>query len=201
MIPQHHGSSEEIADSDTDTAPTEELPRVSISTEGGQLEKNGSGLQPQQLLPPIPFPTESFSESMENLTGSKRSSRRMSRASVTSRSSRRLSYMTEIRSKRDRSDTASLMTVDEITAEVESRRASQEPIEDKSLEDWTNVEDEDLRDESASEVNVTDVDYSEEEEEETTESETDGEEGLPVDAEDEEAPVPVKKGEIISHYS
>lgn len=35
-----------------------------------------------------------------------------------------MSYMTELRSKRDRSDTASLMTVDEITAEVESRRAS-----------------------------------------------------------------------------
>jgi len=32
--------------------------------------------------------------------------------------------MTELKSKKDRSDTASLMTVDEITAEVESRRAS-----------------------------------------------------------------------------
>jgi len=35
-----------------------------------------------------------------------------------------MSYMTELKSKKDRSDTASLMTVDEITAEVESRRVS-----------------------------------------------------------------------------
>ncbi len=35
---------------------------------------------------------------------------------------KRMSYITELRSKRDVSDSASFITVDEITAEVESRR-------------------------------------------------------------------------------
>lgn len=53
-----------------------------------------------------------------------------------------MSYMTELRSKRDRSDTASLMTVDEITAEVESRREST-TLTRNSDPDWTKVEAED----------------------------------------------------------
>lgn len=58
-----------------------------------------------------------------------------------------MSLITELRSKRDRSDVASLMTVDEITAEVESRResggtdltavvAEKEP---SSADEWTQV--------------------------------------------------------------
>lgn len=59
-----------------------------------------------------------------------------------SNASRRSSYMTELRSKRDRSDTASLMTVDEITAEVESRRASMRVDHDSDTDGWTRVDSE-----------------------------------------------------------
>ena len=48
--------------------------------------------------------------------------------------------MTELRSKRDRSDTASLMTVGEITAEVESRRASTSNERETDFDDWTKVD-------------------------------------------------------------
>lgn len=52
--------------------------------------------------------------------------------------------MTELRSKRDRSDTASLMTVDEITAEVESRRVSTAlDLPTPGVDDWTKVDAED----------------------------------------------------------
>lgn len=72
---------------------------------------------------------------MESLTGSKR----LSRAS--SNYSNRMSFMTELRSKRDRSDTASLLTVDEITAEVENRRQSMAvDMGVEGAEDWTKIE-------------------------------------------------------------
>jgi len=49
--------------------------------------------------------------------------------------------MTELRSKRDRSDTASLLTVDEITAEVENRRQSMAvDMGVEGAEDWTKIE-------------------------------------------------------------
>jgi len=51
-----------------------------------------------------------------------------------------MSYMTELRSKKDRSDTASLMTVDEITAEVESRRASKSVDPGSDTDEWTRVD-------------------------------------------------------------
>lgn len=46
--------------------------------------------------------------------------------------------MSELRSQRDVSDTASLMTVDEVTAEIENRRASK--MRDPDLEGWTKVD-------------------------------------------------------------
>jgi mitogen-activated protein kinase kinase kinase len=61
-----------------------------------------------------------------------------------SSSSKRMSFITELRSKRDRSDTASLMTVDQITAEVESRRESLDV--DRDTDDWTKVNTEDGED-------------------------------------------------------
>ena len=108
----------------------EDIPRMSLSTEDGHsvqlnndepLEK--TSLE-HQLLPPIPFPSESFSDSLQDFTTgtSLRSSSPASRS--LSNASHRMSYMTELRSKRDRSDTASMVTVDEITAEVENRRAT-----------------------------------------------------------------------------
>ncbi len=108
----------------------EEIPRMSLSTDDGHsvlLDNNEpsetTSIQPQ-LLPPIPFPSESLADSLQSFT-SRSSLRSSSPASRSlSNASHRMSYMTELRSKRDRSDTASMVTVDEITAEVESRRAT-----------------------------------------------------------------------------
>ncbi|KAG7092497.1 hypothetical protein E1B28_008848 [Marasmius oreades] len=136
------------------------IPRMSLSTEDGRsVELSGedhvhppsSSVEPQ-LLPPIPFPTESFSESLESAI-TPGEVQRISRASSNaSRFSRRMSYMTELRSKRDKgSDTASMMTVDEITKEVENRVAEKrdsialsvhvsEDTSDVDGEDWTEVD-------------------------------------------------------------
>lgn len=129
----------------------EDIPRMSLSTDDGHsVELNDdepsekTSLQPQ-LLPPIPFPSESLSDSLQNFTSgaSLRSSSPASRS--LSSASRRMSYMTELRSKRDRSDTASMVTVDEITAEVESRRVTSNVSvrigeQNSDIEDgWTRV--------------------------------------------------------------
>ncbi|KAJ7285793.1 ste11-like protein [Mycena rebaudengoi] len=111
------------------------VPRVSLSTEDGEsIDLHDSPEAPKlaehpQLLPPIPFPTESFSESLEDITGD---NRRVSRN--LSVGSRRMSYMTELRSKRDRTDTASMLTVDEITADLATERPEDE---------WTKVDTQD----------------------------------------------------------
>jgi mitogen-activated protein kinase kinase kinase len=113
----------------------ESVPRVSLSTEDGEsIDLHDSPEAPKlaehpQLLPPIPFPTESFSESLEDITGD---NRRVSRN--LSVGSRRMSYMTELRSKRDRTDTASMLTVDEITADLATERPEDE---------WTKVDTQD----------------------------------------------------------
>ena len=117
------------------------------------------------LLPPIPLPTEAFAESFDNITGHP-VSRPLSKAMSTT--SRRMSYMTELRSKRDRSDTASLMTVDEITAEVESRRASMS-VEHVDTDEWTKVDSEDeLEDDTMQETPDEATDNEAEDEEEAT---------------------------------
>lgn len=138
-------------ESPTDDSPSEEIPRMSLSTDDGRsvelhaddeqdVPSSSALVETPQLLPPIPFPSESFSDSFDSITG-RRTSRPVSRA--TSIASRRMSYMTELRSKRDRSDTASLMTVDEITAEVESRRASVSADNGSDIEEWTRVDSDD----------------------------------------------------------
>lgn len=78
--------------------------------------------------------------------------------------------MTELRSKRDRSDTASLMTVDEITAEVESRRAGTSVDQGSDMDDWTQVNSGDeLDDDDTMEETLGDeADSDGEEVEETT---------------------------------
>ncbi|KAF9218247.1 hypothetical protein BS17DRAFT_791876, partial [Gyrodon lividus] len=150
--PAHTMSSKRNSTMSTDRASTlategltagEDPPRVSISNEDGNsviltgddVEKLSTADAKPHLLPPVNFPTESLSESMEDLTGSRRLSRTSSNAS------KRTSFMTELRSKRDRSDTASLLTVDEITAEVENRRQSMAvDMGVEGAEDWTKVE-------------------------------------------------------------
>ena len=101
-------------------------PRVSLSIddgdslplESGDEEKTPSiqdRISQTNLLPPVDFSLESFTESMDKLAAQ---NRRLSSSS----SIKRMSYITELRSKRDVSDSASFVTVDEITAEGESRR-------------------------------------------------------------------------------
>lgn len=109
--------------------PTEQLPpKVALSTDEGvslSLESRDEEKTPgpqdwsprAHHLPPVDFSMESFTESMGRL-GAGQLDRRLSSGS----SMKRMSYITELRSKRDVSDSASFITVDEITAEVESRR-------------------------------------------------------------------------------
>lgn len=154
-------------------SPEDGIPRMSLSTDDGRSvelsgddddhKKNQNANIPPQLLPPIPFPTESLSESLENAISPSGASfpNRISRASsnASSRFSRRMSYMTELRSRRDKrgdGDTASMMTMDEITAEVENRVQEKENKKRESIalsvsvngdgdaetEDWTEVDSE-----------------------------------------------------------
>ncbi|EIN07318.1 Pkinase-domain-containing protein [Punctularia strigosozonata HHB-11173 SS5] len=115
-------------------------PRVSLSTEDGQSidmtvegDEHTTEEESPHILPPVNLPTESLSQSLEGVARDSMSTRSSTRAS------RRMSYMTELRSKRDRSDTASLMTVDQITAEVESRRDSV-AFSTMESDDWTRVD-------------------------------------------------------------
>lgn len=98
-------------------ASTEDIPRMSLSTEAGHTV---------DLHDDDDSDKSEFSKSLDNLNGV---NKRLSRAS--SRASRRVS------SYKDRSDTASLMTMDEITASVESRG---ETLVDQDIDDWTKVE-------------------------------------------------------------
>ncbi|KAL0581706.1 ATP binding [Marasmius crinis-equi] len=203
------------------STPSEDgIPRMSLSTEDGRSvelsgdEDHGHDPHPStsggkaQLLPPIPFPSESLAESMESVV-TPGGAQRMSRASSNaSRFSKRMSYMTELRSsKRDKgSDTASMITMDEITKEVENRAAEKEIKKRDSIalsvnvngntsdvdgEDWEEVDAEEGGKELGSGDGVPDTpmdepekvgeeeefEADEEEEEEAEEEETDGEEG------------------------
>ena len=106
--------------------PAEEPPRVSLSADDDPLPlESGDETTPSlqdrisqgHLLPPVDFSLESFTESMGKLAAQPLN-RRLSSSSY----AKRMSYITELRSRRDVSDSASFVTVDEITAEVESRR-------------------------------------------------------------------------------
>lgn len=153
------------------TPVTEEPPRMSLSTDDGRsidLDPEESEKPPRlnsipQLLPPVNISSESFSESIENLTGGRRRSRPASGAF--SIASKRMSYMTELRSKRDVSDTASLVTVDEITASVESRRESMAIDRGTdSADEWTKIgSDEDTNVADSSEQTAVEDDYTSEE--------------------------------------
>ncbi|KAK7054831.1 ATP binding [Paramarasmius palmivorus] len=126
------------------------IPRMSLSTDDGRSvelsgdedhrapPKRDANGQPQ-LLPPIPFPTESLTESLENAISPGGFPQRMSRASSNaSRFSRRMSYMTELRrwkigpvekENKKRDSIALSVNVNENTEDVDG-------------EDWTEVESE-----------------------------------------------------------
>ena len=123
-----------------DKGDTEYLPRVSLSTDDGRsvdlhIDSDDARKQAIPYLPPIPFPSVPLSDSIADVSNNLQR-KRMSRSISTSS---RLSYMTELRSKRDKSDTASLMTVDQITEAVENRKASGR---EEDLDEWTKVDSE-----------------------------------------------------------
>jgi len=98
--------------------PTDEGGALSLESEDQEKAPSSQDRSPRaHHLPPVDFSMESFTESMGKL-GAEQLDRRLSSGS----SMKRMSYITELRSKRDVSDSASFITVDEITAEVESRR-------------------------------------------------------------------------------
>ena len=173
-------------------------PRLSLSTDDGNsidLETDDSykRLSSPHILPPVAFPSESLAESL-NLETSEPVMRRQSRTLSTA--SKRMSYITELRSKRDRSDTASLMTVDEITASVESRRQSTLGTlrPDSGSDEWTQVDAED----DAEKQSIMEEDEEEEEEEEYEEEddETVGDEGALSEEEDETGKTTISAGRM-----
>jgi mitogen-activated protein kinase kinase kinase len=110
-------------------------PRVSLSTDDGR----SFDLNEERPL----HARDAFSQTMETLTRNEGRSEPPTRpASAMSHASRasRMSYLTELRSRRDVSDTASVLTVDQITAEVENRRASKLlSVQSESSDEWTKV--------------------------------------------------------------
>jgi len=132
--------------------PSETLPRVSVSNDGGQVSRpriDGEPYadeSPSSRKPPVLPP---FEPSMETLTDTfsaysplskprPKSISQARRSSVGSNKSR-MSMLSQLRRNRDRSDTASMLTVDEITAEVEHRRASMITFDESSDEEAVEV--------------------------------------------------------------
>ena len=200
LLPQPERSSSPAPSSLT--VDEDAVPRVSISAEDGhpiepvldevavpepastskKAKRQSMRQSMLQYLPPVAFPSETLSESL-NLGEASASTRPLSLALSTG--SKRMSFITELRSKRDKSDTASLMTVDEITAEVESRRASMDSRNDDvstdGTDEWTEVgtEEDDKK-------SIADLTEEDEEEEEDVEEEEDDEDESDVTVTDEE---------------
>ncbi|KAG8917788.1 ATP binding [Tulasnella sp. 417] len=165
----------------------EPLPRMSVSTEDGKsVDLNSDEDAPPptpHILPPVTLGGETLSESLSAdfarlplLQGSMNNN------------NKRTSFLQELRSKRDMSDTASMLTLDEITEKVESRRQSMMGVgtseygdddasDDLSLRQSTAIEEEEYEDEDEEE---------EEEEEEETIVEDEEDEDEDEDEEDEE---------------
>jgi mitogen-activated protein kinase kinase kinase len=121
------------------------LPRVSISTDGVSESESEAGSVDSRppLLPPVDTSADSWSDSLSiyspNFIAAGDALRRNSIASA-----RPMSLLSQFRRrKKDTSDTASFLTVDEITAHVDSKRSSQDSA--SAAEDGIEViDDEDL---------------------------------------------------------
>ncbi|KAF9780478.1 Pkinase-domain-containing protein [Thelephora terrestris] len=141
--------------SDTDETAEESdgpSPKVSISLEDGRefdldsAEGSDTLVSARSLrssdvglLPPVKFPSESLSESI----GDGFDVGEVDRAMTFSTASNRMSMIMELRGKKDLSDAVSLLTVDEITAEVENKQhGSDEEDEEEYEEDEDEDEDE-----------------------------------------------------------
>ena len=126
----------------------EPVPRVSVSNDDGRTSRPTIGGEPATrdphddaasissiqsqppLLPPFEPSSESLSDSLQAYSPTPQTAKPRPRSIALQRresagSTRsRMSMLSQLRRQQDRSDAASLLTVDEITAEVEQRRAS-----------------------------------------------------------------------------
>jgi mitogen-activated protein kinase kinase kinase len=85
------------------------------------------------LLPPFESTGESLVDSLQQYSpapSTVRPALRQGRRGSSGSNLSRISVISSIRKSKDKSDTASLLTVDEITAEVENRRASMSTLND-----------------------------------------------------------------------
>lgn len=130
------------ANSSTSETGSVGIPRLSISTDDGTTyseseSDNGSTVSRPPLLPPLAPSDGSLSDSLGVYSSGASPSTaptdpnsavpfpsRERRGSNASASTSRLSMISRYRKSRDKSDTASMLTVDEITAHVESKRVS-----------------------------------------------------------------------------
>ena len=115
---------------------TGDVPRVSLSTDGGrsidlssETDDDDVSLQKEpstpHVLPPVAFSNESLSDSLLPVLTHRNPSP----------NSRRSSVYTEIKGKVPPSESTALLTLDEITAEVESRRTT--PLGDATADGTT----------------------------------------------------------------
>ncbi|ORX34363.1 hypothetical protein BD324DRAFT_635574 [Kockovaella imperatae] len=173
------------------------LPRVSISNETGEnvrfdsdLDSTHSTDSKPPLLPPFVPSKESLSDQLGAYsplpqTNRAKSIHHVRRGSGGSTKSR-MSTLSQLRRNRDRSDTASMLTVDEITAEVENRRASTitfdesdedipapPPVIDPGVIPSSEAEDDSTADEESEEESFSEDDEDEDEEDDDDDDEAD----------------------------
>lgn len=199
----------------------ESLPRAAIDLDAQMASDNTraidarkpTGLVESQppLLPPFEPATETLSESLQAFSPTEEKTQSgpsqtprprpksimLARRGSAGSSRSRVSMLTQLRRNRDRSDTASMLTVDEITSAVENRRASTITFEEDSDEE---LETASIRVPTIVEVPVGpisdgeegdedtehDESYDEETEEEESEEEDDDDEDDDDDDEDDE---------------
>jgi mitogen-activated protein kinase kinase kinase len=177
-----------------------EVPRLSVSGDDGLESRpafDDSGTSTPAggapLLPPFEPSEESLSDSMPSFGSRPRPASIMQdrRNSVRSTAGRRLSTVSSRRKSRRVSDAASLLTVDEITAEVENRRASVITFaeSEEEAEDDHFLAPENIRLSKAYSPGLVPEEEGEDSEEEASESseeETSDEEGSEEEEEEEE---------------
>lgn len=129
------------------------------------------------LLPPIEHTGESFVDSLQEYSPAP-AARTAPRSTAGRRGSNgsnlsRISVLSSIRRSKDKSDSASLLTVDEITAEVENRRASMTAVDDSYDQDgpFTPVDSDEDVSESDSDDDDEDNDDDDDDDDEDDDSE------------------------------
>ncbi|WRT65025.1 uncharacterized protein IL334_001966 [Kwoniella shivajii] len=128
-----------IPEEESEILGEEHPPRLSVSHDDGiqtrphidgesDADSSASVESQPPLLPPFQPSGESLAESLVNYSPTPKQSRPKSialrRRGSADSSRSRFSMLSQLRRNRDKTDTASLLTVDEITAEVENRRSS-----------------------------------------------------------------------------